>query len=788
MFSSNRIRCATAIALALSWVPGAMAQEPGEIAEAEADAVSIQQRIIVTARKVEEDIQDVPVAISAFSGSDLAEIGVVDMRELTRFVPGLTITTASGEPSAINVNVRGQSQADILLTTDASVGIYIDGVNVPRTFAISPGLLDLQRVEVLKGPQGTLYGRNTTGGAVGLYTRAPNMQELGGFLSVNAGEYGLRDISGAVDLPIVKDTFAARFLARNIQSDGYGRDGVGRKLGSQDTSYYRVNFQWQATPDLKVELMADRTDVATDGIVSRVVSLNGFPPRPGLPAPTNVLFAIAAESGLLTFNPQDPANQGLLLAAFAQAQQIWENSISQNMGLGYHDSNATFPQGSQVESDSVALNITYDLSDAWQVKSTTGYRKLDRLNALDMDVTPFAILHPTLFTNSEFWSQEFQLAYGGDRLNSIVGLYTSHEDGTDGSTTFALAAINPNNPNRQRGDVTNESFAIYGQANYAMTDRLNLTGGLRWTEENKKLVSRNSVGPTGSIACNVPPALLDQPGVCAATIKNKFSDWSYLLSADYAVSDTIMVYAKTARGFRGGGQNLRGTAAAASFDPFDPEIATDYEIGIKAETSDGRVRVNAAAYTTDYEGIQRSVVFVDPDSAAVVSSVRNAAEATISGFEVEAWAALTDRFSVNGTLGYIDAGYDKFADATGDLSDTPFDVPEWAYSVGARYNQPMSFGQLVARLDYSWRDDVVIRPPARNDADFTQKAYGLLSARIQLDFDAWDASLAIYGKNLTDEEYLTGGVDFDSSLGWNLGFMGPPRVYGIEFVKRFGGG
>lgn len=786
MKSINRFRCATAVTLALAVTGLAHGQQVA--GEAEEDAVSIQQRIVVTARKVEEDLQSIPVAVTAFTGSDLVEAGVTDIRDLTQLTPGLNISSASGEPSAVNIAVRGQSQADILLTTDSSVGIYIDGVNVPRTFALSPALVDLQRIEVLKGPQGTLYGRNTTGGAVGLYTRGPDLEQVGGYISANGGDHGLLDLTGAVSLPLISDQLGVRVLLRDVQSDGYGEDAAGRSLGSQDTSYARMNLLWEPSADLTVQLLADRTDFRTDGPPTRILSLNGFPPGTGLPAPTNALFAIAAESGLLTFDPQDPANQGRLLAAFAQAQQIWENSLAQNTGAGFFDTNGGFDQSSKVRSDSAALNVTYDLNSEWQVKSTTGYRTIDRDNAIDMDLTTFTLLHPALFTESEFWSQELQLAYAGDRLNGIAGLYTSSEDGTDGSTTFALAAINPLNPNRQRGDVKNESIAAFGQLNYRVAENLNLTGGIRWTEEKKELVSRNAVGPDNAIACNLPPALLDAPGVCAATFDNTFSDWSYLLSADYSLSDTVMVYAKTARGFRGGGQNLRGTATAASFDAFGPETATDYEIGIKAETSDSRFRVNAAAYTTSYEGIQRSVITADPDTGVVISSVRNAAEATINGLEIEAWAALSDRLSVNATAARIDAGYDEYRDATGDLSDTPFGIPEWTYSLGARYSQPLPLGRFVARLDYGWQDEFVMAPLALNRPAVTQDAYGLLNARLQLDFDAWDASVSLYGKNITDEKYFSSAVDFDSSLGWNLGYLGTPATYGIELVKRFGGG
>ncbi len=779
----SRTACVSTLALALS-LSHAMAQEPATTADQDKELV--QKRVVVTARKVEEDLQDIPVAVSVLSGDALIEANVTDFKDLQRFVPGLAVSQAAAEPSSLLLSVRGQSQADILLTTDSSVGLYIDNVNIPRTFGLAPSLVDIERAEVLKGPQGTLYGRNTTGGAVAIITRAPDLSEIGGYVSGQFGNYSATDLQGVFNLPIIEDQLGVRLLARNSQRGELGSDGSGDDLGSLDMQYYRGRLLWEPTSNLTADLTVDYTDIDNTGPSSRILTLNGFPPSAGLIAPTSALFAIAAESGLLTFNPTDPANQGLLLGAFGQAQQIWADSQPQNLNGDFYDSNATFGQFSKIKNNTVALNITYDLNEDWSIKSTTGYRDLDRSNALDLDATPFALLHPTLSTTSEFWSEELQLSYVGDRLDTIFGAYASNEEGIDGSTTFALAAINPTNPNRQRGDVTNESIAAYAQLGYELNDRLDLTAGLRWTEETKSLVSKNSSGPDGAIVCSIPAALLDTPGVCAATIEDKFSDWSYLLSLDYAVSDNVLAYVKTARGFRGGGQNIRGAGTAESFEAFEPETVTDYEIGVKSETADGRFRFNVSGYYSDYEEIQRSIVFATP-SGTVVSSVQNAAAATIKGFEIESQWSVTPELGLTGTVGYVDASYDDFEDATGDRSDEVFQIPEWTYGIGARYSKPVSFGQFTASTNYSWRDDQVFVPAAQNFSDTAQEGFGLLSARLSFDVDAWNSTIAVYGSNLTDEEYIVGAVDFSNSLGWNLGYPGQPMTFGIELKKRFGG-
>lgn len=778
----SRTACVSTLALALS-LSHAMAQEPATTADR--DDVLVQKRVVVTARKVEEDLQDIPVAVSVLSGDALIEANVTDFKDLQQLVPGLAISQAAAAPSSLLLSVRGQSQADILLTTDSSVGLYIDNVNIPRTYGLAPSLVDIERTEILKGPQGTLYGRNTTGGAISIITRAPDLSEIGGYVSGQFGNYSATDFQGLLNLPIVEDQLGIRLLARDTQRDGFGTDGDGSDLNGVDMQYYRGRLLWEPTSSLTADLTVDYTDINNTGTSNRILSVNGFPPSSGLIAPTSSLFAIAAESGLLTFNPTDPANQGLLLGAFAQAQQIWDGSLPRNLSGDFHDSNSTFGQFSKVKNKTAGLNIVYDLNEDWSLKSTTGYRNLERANALDLDATPFALLHPTLFTESEFWSEELQVSYVGDRLDTIFGAYLSNEEGIDGSNTFALTAINPGNPNRQRGDVTNESIAAYAQFGYELTDRLDLTTGLRWTEETKGIISKNSSGPDGAIVCSIPAALLDTPGVCAATIEDKFSDWSYLLSLDYAVSDNVLAYVKTARGFRGGGQNIRGAGTTESFEAFEPETVTDYEVGLKSETADGRFRFNASAYYSDYQDIQRSIVFAT-QSGSVVSSVQNAAAATIKGFEIESQWSVTPELGLTGTVGFVDASYDEFADATGDRSDEPFPIPEWTYGIGARYSKPVSFGRITASTNYSWRDDQVFVPAAQNFADTTQEALGLLSARLSFDIDAWNSTIAIYGSNLTDEEYIVGAVDFSNSLGWNLGYQGSPMTYGVELKKRFG--
>jgi len=736
--------------------------------------------IMVTARRVAEDVQDVPVAMNVLSGEALRELNVADIKDITRTVPNLQILAAGSERSAVFIAIRGQSAADVTLTADSSVGLYLDGVNIPRVFGLSPGLIDLERVEVLKGPQGTLYGRNTTGGAISFVTRAPELGETGGFASVEAGSYNRIDASGAFNLPFGEDA-ALRVVARRTTQDGTGQDASGRDVNDEDNQYYRARFHWAVNDDVRFDFTADYTSAESGGQSQQILSLNGFPPRAGLSSPSNALFEIAAESGLSLADAD-------LLASFAAAQALWEPYVGGpgRAGGDFYDTGSDLEQFNDVEAWGLGGTLRINLNDAWALQSITGVRHFKRTNLFDLDATPFLLLHPFQSSDSDFFSEELQLNYTGDRVDSILGVYYSHEEGQERGATRALEFINPNNPNRVLGDVTNSSWAIYGQGTFDITDTLRFTAGLRWTEEEKELVNQNSAGTPAT--CSVPTAVRDDPAVCASTNSDTFSDYSYLFGLDYRPNTNIMVYARTSRGFRGGGQNLRAGTTALTFDAFDPEIATDYEIGVKSDFASGRGRLNAALFRTDYQDIQRSIFVLNPATSAVTSVFQNAAEATIDGLEIDGEFDFTETFTVSGTMGWLDAGYEMFTDATRDRSDEPFATPEWTYSLAGRYERPTSFGSVLLRIDYDWWDDQVLRPSALIDADVTQEAFGLVSGRVSVNLDRSNTSISVFGRNLTDEQYIAGVVDLDSSLGWNVGFQGAPRTYGVEITKRWGGG
>lgn len=444
---------------------------------------------------------------------------------------------------------------------------------------------------------------------------------------------------------------------------------------------------------------------------------------------------------------------------------------------------------------------------------------MQRTETLDLDGTPFDILSTDLPQNYTFYSQELQLLRSVDRLDVVLGGYASRETGDDGSLQNALPAINPANPVITDGSVENTSLAIFGQFNYHITEQLTFTGGARYTKEGKQLVSRNHTGaakamgviipvigpPIGAAtagqtapgtSCSVPYADQDTPTTCQATYDDNFSDVSWLLSLDYQVTDDTLVYVKAARGFRGGGQNLRGTATTGTFSAFDPEIAVQYEGGVKTTFWDGRARVNAAGWFTDYKDIQRSRIFATPTGGSG-TQVSNAASAELYGGELEGTLIPIQNLTLTTALSYFHGEYKRWEDGNLDRTPTPFGFPKWTAYVGANYRVPLDFGQLALQLDYRWQDKAVLftenRTPgigacctqAINPANSLYAgSYAIVNGRITLRLDNIGAEVSVFGRNLTNKHYIVGTVDL-AALGHRVVTYGDPRVIGVEVKKRF---
>ncbi|MGV7121497.1 TonB-dependent receptor [Sphingopyxis sp. 550A] len=754
----------------------AMAQDGGAPTE-DADGAAASSGIgdiVVTARKRAESVQDVPVAITAVSAEQMIDRSVKDITDIAASTPSFFTQMSSADPSALLVSMRGQSATDALMTLDSPVGVYVDGVYLPRSIGLRAAMVDIERVEVLRGPQGTLFGKNTTGGAVSITTRQPDLVETGGFVSMVLGEHGKMEATGALNVPLVRDVLAVRGVFQYSGNNGYGRNLLGERIGGDVTKTGRINVAFAPSDRLRINLSGDYQRIKGDGIITRLSWLNPYPQETGsvLPAPTNLLRATLAQQGLA----DTPANRE---AAYAYLQ----TALIGNSAGSFYDAPTTSPQANDYEGYGVSGTIEFDVSDYLSLKSITANRWADRDSYVDFDGTPIVLFEPHYVTKSKVFSQELQLLSDpAERLSWILGGYYSKETGNEFTVSRTLPPILPTNPGISDGDVTNKSVAVFGQANYRVSDAVRITAGLRWTEETKSLLTRNR----NALGCNIPVSIRID-GACEGYLSDTYSDWSYLLSLDWTPGTGTLFYARTSRGFKGGGQNLRGQASdPRTFNPFRPETVTDYEIGAKLDLLDRRLRLNLAGYHAIYEDIQRSTS-IQPPVGSATTLVTNAAKAKINGVEAEITAQPTDALTLNVNASYTDASYSSFADPIiGDRSDERFPVPRWTLATNLTYQLPTSIGDLKFIAGWNWRSATSLRPAALVQSSVTQKAYGLVDARISLHVDELDADVAIFAKNLLDKEYIVGAVDLDRTLGYNIVNVGTPRLIGVEFRKSFG--
>jgi len=768
----------------LAITTGALAQEAPAPTDAGTDAAQGGiEDIVVTARRTSEAAQTIPIAITAFGSQQLSDANVEGIADIAKQTPNFFVQTSSADPTGVLLTIRGQSQQDSILTIESPIGVYVDGVNYIRSSNLETALFDTERVEVLRGPQGTLFGKNTTGGAINITTRQPDLSGVGGYVQASGATHDRYDVGAVLNLPLMTDKLGVRLVGRWLDNGSLGVNGLGDGIGGREQIAFRGNTLLE-TDSVTWAISADYTRTRGDAPVSKLAFVSPFPsPAPGTPNPAPALIDIAISQGIL--NPAllaDPvANGAAIGAALAQAQALFASLIDRR---GYYDNDATGLQGTYARTYGVSSNLAVELTPTLSFRSISAARWLKRSLDVDLDASPYTLLEASLASRAKNLSQEFQFAgQFGERLDWIVGAYFNEETGRDTSRATALGTINPANPNFTDGFVKNSSWAVFGQFNYDLTDTLRFTGGLRWTEESKELRSFNRSTPGGAV-CNIPVALR-LGGTCQARFKDGFSDYSYLASLDWTPQNGLLFYARTARSFKGGGQNLRGTGTVDSFAAFAPETVTDYEVGTKLDLLGRRLRINAAIFQANYSDIQRTIVQAAP-GGAIVSLVTNAARARIRGGELEVTAIPVEGLTLSGSVGVNDAKYLDFTDVTGDRSGEPFQFPKYSYRLGATYAAPLDFGSLRLSVDWTWRSKTQLVGSAIYRDSLNQPAYGLLGARAALTIDSIGSEVAVFATNLANKRYAVSAVQFDNSLGFNTLYAGEPRVIGLQLTTRFG--
>jgi iron complex outermembrane receptor protein len=720
------------------------------------------EEIIVTARKREESLQDAPISISAFTGDQLELRGISDIDQLQNISPNLTFIDSStfiaGSNSA-TVFLRGIGQADFAPTTEPGVGIYVDGVYFGRTVGSVLNTTDFERVEVLRGPQGTLFGRNTIGGAVSITSVKPH-EEFEAKAEATVGTDDRIDAKGMVNGRIAHNLFGRLTLATYNQ-DGYLEHATtGQDFGDEDEIAGRAALRWLPIEDVEINVAFDYSSDRENGRAARmggVVFISPFGPdgMPGTPDDTVPNFPFINN----VFNGVNGAGINGCDGTFANPAGSLDNPdctndqyLNQIAGEG--------PYFSNVDTYGISGTVDWSINEWLAIKSITSYRRVHAHANRDNDNTPTFITSEIedIFKQKQF-TQEVQVlgnAFAG-KLEWILGFFYFHEYGINPNpVTFLPTTL------ISGGDFDNDSIAGFGQGTYHITDHLHLTAGIRYTDDTKSFFPQQVVleDRTGGPPFIFGPGVRPLPFV-KKTIKA--DDWTPAVSLAYDWTEDLMTYVSYSEGFKGGGFEQRvfppivPGITCPSIEPldciptFDPETVKVYEGGFKFSGMNGRLRLNGAGFYTDYDDLQITVL------TGIAPVLNNAGTATIAGFELEGQWVPVDTWFVEAAAGYTDASYDTLlpgAVTTGVQLDNELAwVPEWTLSGSLlkEFTLANDMGSLVPRIDWSYRSKTWY--DAVNTLDSFQEGFHLVHGSV-----SWESVDGHYGlivgvKNIGDEEY-----------------------------------
>ena len=732
------------------------------------EASADDEAIVVTARRTEENVQRVPGAITAFSEKSLDRIQATDTTGLQGAVPNLNIVQGRGSSNSTNIFIRGIGQPDALQTFDPAVGVYVDDVYLSRIRGNQLDLLDVERVEVLRGPQGTLYGKNTIGGAIKFVTRKPG-QEFRATGSIAVGSYNQFELKGAASGPI-SDTLAAGFAVMRAKRDGFVEDrNDDREYNNKNTLAGRAAMAYTPSSSLRVDLSAD---YAHDD-----AKLNTG-------APLNDIVHLFTPTVIVPLE-RDPDHYNF--------------TVETTPGL---------PNSTKMTHWGLSGTAAYDVNDQLTLKSITAYRKLRTTDYVDIDATAAEVGDVLVDVHQDQFSQEFQLLYTSDRLSGVAGLYYLDEDITSHQEAFAddlvnLAAfrgilpdflLGPSNfPTFLRtidDDLKTNSYAAYANVSYSVTDALRLSAGLRWTRDEKDYFRTTSTFSSSLLLNSVAPFVFDR--------KDHWSDVSPMASIDYQFSPSTMAYLRYSKGFKSGGFNGRANEIGSS-TAYDPETANSYEAGLKT-TIARQLRLNVAVFHTGYKDFQARVSELDDSTLppTPLLSVLNAGKLRIRGAELEAVWTPTPQLLLDSQIGYLDAEYKEFDDLRftsfggSRAFQEPAFAPKWTMRFGGQYVFDLGSsggitlgGQARYRSRHALSVDNTFTNTDTEIEGLFQKGYWLADARIVWEDAAKHFEVGLYGNNLFDKLYKTDGQEFSSIGNIRTVYFGAPRTVTLRLTARY---
>jgi len=714
------------------------------------------EEVIVTATKRAESLQDIPVAVNAFNAETIQEAGINNAGDLAIMTPALNINV-NQSPFNARMTIRGIGTAQTDPALEPSVGLFVDGVFLGRSGLGMSDLTDIERIEVLQGPQGTLYGKNTNAGAISVITKKPNFEEFEGYVEASAGDYSMYRLTASASGPI-SDTLAFRLSGNVHQRDGYYDNSAGDDLNDADDWNIQGKLQWEPTDSLSILLSGshidrDTTCCGADSVQSESVNNE-----------------LAAQG----FRPDknDPYDYDV--------QPGFENSFD-------------------MESDLVSMTIDYDI--AWgEITSITAWNDYDYSVDQDVDRSQLDVL---AVRNDDFsgdsFSQELRFASeAGDNIDYMVGLFyyeqTTKRGGSNpfvfvGDDFIPIAAQQdlpfpvPINFLVQPGDnlvvdykQDTDTIAVFSQATWHIGDIWHLTGGLRWSDEEKESDLFSQTNSTAISNELLGTSFLDSVSTpIDANLDRSSDNVDWMVRAAMDIGDDSMVYASAATGTKSGGfQSVNGTPDEREFDDED---TTTYELGVKSTLLDARLRINAAAFYSEIDDFQSQRQL----ESGLGTFVSNEAEVEVSGLDFQLEAMPLPNLTLSAGLLYMHKY--EITDGPEDGAELPF-TADYSGNLAATLVFPLGDGGVYWRTDYSYMDDHstnVANSADLRDSDFDDR--NLVNTKLGWRNDNWNVS--IWGKNLTDDEYATQTVSPFSITGMDAYFLAPPRTYGATLRYDF---
>jgi len=729
-----------------------------------ADAANGSGEILVTARRVAENLQDVPVAVTAFGGAALASRGVATLDQVATFTPNIRFDAAaalSGANYNPTVFIRGVGQNDFAIFSDPGVGVYVDDVYYARSIGGVLDAIDIESVQVLRGPQGTLFGKNTIGGAVLVTTGTPDLNRFSGRVDGTYGRFDRMDVRGVVNIPLATDKAALRISAATINRDGYVKRLIdGSDQGNRNSDSVRAKLRLAPSEALTIDVSGDYTRAREHSAPSKLLAVGNAPGITGVPFLTNYNLFVAPSRGITA-----PNGRRTLNPSFITDDPFTTYATGQNR----NDLDLWGVQGI----------VRYDLGGA-ELKSISAYRDLKAGFNRDGDNTPFTFRETANDDKQWQFSQEFQISGKAldDKLGYVFGAYYLKERASDiARADLALglqapAAPPPFTPAVFIQNYTrNSSIAAYGQLTYQITDIIGVEAGGRWSKDKKWFHNIDVLQRSGVKFVDV-------------TVSDSWSDFTPHFGINIKPNKDLLIYGSFSKGFKQGGFNGRPLVGPEEVTAYAPETLDTYEGGIKASLIDRLLTANFAYFHSNYKNIQLTV------NQTPTNFVANAAAGKIDGFELELVARPANWFNANMSIGYLDARYTSVGDGLGPTQILPITVrshfvkaPKWTATAGAEVRHEFNdSSKLALRGDVSLYSKIY--HDVGNTPIITDDGYALVNARLSYTLAGGNVEVAVFGTNLFNSLYIVSG-NASSGFGLAEAAYGRPREWGVSGSFRF---